>query len=153
MKRFLVAVFVLASMVLVVGKERSPEWNKVRKAHIKKHPACALCGSTKSVQVHHIQPFHLHPELELESSNLITLCTSKYWGVNCHIVAGHSGNFKLENNNVMEDVENLKEIVERTRCWKEGCMNNDEFLTYTKKMKKRTQKYMCETYNKCGKEK
>jgi hypothetical protein len=151
MKRFLIAVFVLASMVLMAGEERSPEWNKVRKAHLKKHPACALCGSKKDVQVHHIKPFHLHPELELEPSNLITSCTSKYWGFSCHVKVFHGGNFQYENPNVLEDIKNIQEIVRSTKnCFTDDiCMENlDKEL---KAINKRTKKYNCETYGKCSK--
>lgn len=53
---------------------RSPHWSTVRKAHLEKHPACEVCGATAKLEVHHKLPFHLHPALELEGSNLITLC-------------------------------------------------------------------------------
>jgi len=53
---------------------RSPKWHKVEKEHLAKEPACQWCGATVKVQVHHVKPFHLHPELELDPSNFITLC-------------------------------------------------------------------------------
>ena len=76
------------------GKGRSPQWPKARKAHLETEPKCAWCGSTKSLEVHHIRPFHLHPELELDPSNLITLCESDE---KCHLSKGHLGSWKQEN--------------------------------------------------------
>ncbi len=86
-----------------LNKTRSKEWPKVRQQHLLLHPTCAVCGKAKNLQVHHIRPFHLHPELELDPSNLITLCESKKGGVNCHLFFGHLGNFKSFNVTVLTD--------------------------------------------------
>jgi len=82
---------------------RSNEWPKVRKAHLLLEPVCALCGGSVTLDVHHIRPFHLHPELELDTANLITLCESKKGGANCHLLFGHLGNFKSFNVTVVTD--------------------------------------------------
>lgn len=81
---------------------RSPHWNNVRDAFVKKHPQCAACGGATHLQVHHKQPFHLHPDLELDPANLITLCESK---TKCHLKIGHLGSWKNFNPNVVEDAE------------------------------------------------
>lgn len=78
---------------------RSHEWPKVEKLHLSKFPACAACGSIKKPQVHHMKPFHLHPELELDPTNLITLCMDN----DCHLLVGHGDNFRAYNPNVQED--------------------------------------------------
>lgn len=52
---------------------------------------------------HHIKPFHLFPELELDTENLIPLCESKKYGINCHLFVGHLGNFKRYNEEVVTD--------------------------------------------------
>jgi hypothetical protein len=83
--------------------QRSPKWETVRKNHLKDHPKCEVCEGTKQVNVHHIQPFHLHPELELEPTNLITLCECLSYGINCHLLIGHLGNYKNVNPNSAED--------------------------------------------------
>lgn len=75
------------------GAVRSPQWAGVRATHLLKEPACQLCGGTSSLQVHHIRPFHIHPELELDQNNLITLCTGNNT-INCHVRFGHLDNFK-----------------------------------------------------------
>lgn len=76
------------------GKARSPEWPKVRAAHLKTQPVCQVCGGTKNLQVHHIQPFHLDQSLELDPNNLITLCENPKW--NCHLKYGHFDNFRTK---------------------------------------------------------
>ena len=63
-----------------IGVMRSDQWPKVRKTHLASHPTCELCGGEKKLEVHHMRPFHLHPELELEPSNLITLCEADKGG-------------------------------------------------------------------------
>ena len=82
---------------------RSSKWRSVRDAHIKSHPFCAVCGGTKKLNVHHIQPFHLNPDLELDPHNLISLCESKRHGLNCHLLIGHLGNFRRINSESVTD--------------------------------------------------
>lgn len=90
------------------GATRSPQWAGVRATHLKKEPNCQLCGGTKDLQVHHIRPFHIHPELELEDTNLITLCTGNNT-INCHIRFGHLDNFKNKwNPDIREDCQTWK---------------------------------------------
>lgn len=80
---------------------RSPHWPKVRAEHLKRCPTCAACGGKDNLQVHHVQPFHLHPDLELDDANLITLCEKP--GHCCHFVFGHNYNWKTWNPHVRED--------------------------------------------------
>jgi len=91
---------------------RSPKWDDVRNMHLTLHGECAACGSKDELQVHHIKPFHLHPELELKLDNLVTLCMSEY---DCHLSIGHGGSFKAYNPNVLEDVEMFKAADESRR--------------------------------------
>jgi 5-methylcytosine-specific restriction endonuclease McrA len=78
--------------------ERSYKWQTVRKEHLKNNPSCIACGRNKKLEVHHIKPVHLHPELELDPSNLVTLCADP-----CHILFGHLMDFKSWNKDVVED--------------------------------------------------
>jgi hypothetical protein len=85
------------------GSKRSPKWKGVEKAFLSLHGFCAVCGETdkKLLAVHHIFPFHIYPQLELDMSNLITLCIAKNkWH---HLHVGHLGNFKYWNPNVGYD--------------------------------------------------
>lgn len=77
---------------------RSPKWRKVRAEHIKKNPKCAACGRKDNLEVHHIVPYHIDPDKELDPENLITLC-GKY----CHFVFGHLMDWKSWNENVVRD--------------------------------------------------
>jgi hypothetical protein len=78
--------------------KRSPGWSAIRKKHLLENGFCAACGKTKNLEVHHIKPVHLFPDLELELSNLVTLCADP-----CHIVFGHFMDFKKWNKTVLYD--------------------------------------------------
>jgi 5-methylcytosine-specific restriction enzyme A len=86
------------------GMERSPKWPGVEKLHLKFHPVCEACGSSKNLNVHHKKPFHLFPEHELDMNNLITLCMDK----ECHIKIGHGDNFKDYNPDVEVDAQKIR---------------------------------------------
>lgn len=60
---------------------RSSKWPAVRAAFVKQNPRCAACGSVEELNVHHVQPYWSHPQLELEPENLITLCRWHHWTV------------------------------------------------------------------------
>lgn len=76
---------------------RSPEWNKVRKLHLKDQNECQSCGKISALEVHHIVPVHIDRTLELDPSNLLTLCER------CHLVFGHLSDYRSWNKNVVED--------------------------------------------------
>jgi len=84
-------------------RKRSSRWPTVRKDFLIKNNSCAACGQIDHLQVHHIEPFHLNPSLELDESNLITLCEDEYL---CHLHIGHLGSFKDKNPNVRIDAAN-----------------------------------------------
>lgn len=83
------------------GVSRSSQWPRVRKDFLAQHPKCAVCGGTKDVNVHHKLPYHLHPELELDPANLITLCNHQMH----HLVMGHLGNFESYNEEIETDAK------------------------------------------------
>jgi 5-methylcytosine-specific restriction endonuclease McrA len=85
--------------------KRSSKWDTVRKNFLKTNSTCAVCGGKDKLEVHHKQPFHEHPELELDPTNLITLCESKSNGVTCHLLFGHLGNYRSINKDVDKDVQ------------------------------------------------
>lgn len=93
------------------GGKRSSEWPKVEKEHLKNFPTCASCGTDKHIQVHHKKPFHLHPELELDPNNLISLCMEN----DCHLYVGHGDDFKAYNPNVVEDAQTVYESVTKNK--------------------------------------
>lgn len=85
------------------GAARSAHWPQVQKSFIKEHPICAVCDKKGSLlnplNVHHQHPFHLHPELELDPKNLITLCRVH------HLWWGHLGNWSSFNADVEMDAQ------------------------------------------------
>ena len=91
--------------------KRSGKWPTVRKAYLEVHGECAACGSKHLLEVHHMMPFHLKPELELDPNNFITLCESGDHGINCHLAIGHLGNFKNFNPDVIRDAENMRKLI------------------------------------------
>lgn len=93
---------------------RSSKWPKVREDYLKVHPGCESCGLVdKGNNVHHVLPFHLFPELELDAGNFVTLCTKH----GCHFLIGHCANFEFYNTHVREDaaliLSRVKESQER----------------------------------------
>jgi hypothetical protein len=60
---------------------RSDLWPETRAAFVAKNPACAACGKRIDLNVHHLIPFYLRPDLELVESNLITLCREHHFRV------------------------------------------------------------------------
>ncbi|EFH85825.1 HNH endonuclease [Ktedonobacter racemifer] len=85
-------------------RARSPEWPRVAHEHLSHEPACVVCGHRgKGLQVHHIKPFHLYPELELDPNNLITLCEIR--GRTHHLLIGHLDDWESYNKRVREDTK------------------------------------------------
>jgi 5-methylcytosine-specific restriction protein A len=83
---------------------RSDKWPTVEKHFKANNPRCAACNGQTRLNVHHVQPFHLRPELELDFDNLITLCMGP---VECHLKIGHGDDFKAWNPGVREDAKTL----------------------------------------------
>ena len=55
---------------------------------------CAVCGSTKQVQAHHLFPRHIWPQLAYDNRLWYPLCRGNK-EIDCHAVIGHgSGNMK-----------------------------------------------------------
>ena len=93
-------------------KRRSSSWPKVRKEHMRTHRNCAACERYKKrhmLEVHHITPFHVAPESELDPDNLITLCRR------CHLLLGHLNNWKLVNPSIIWDAQALLKSIQHAR--------------------------------------
>jgi 5-methylcytosine-specific restriction protein A len=94
--------YTVTPVEVIYDTPRSPQWPDVRKAHLEKEPSCRACGGTQNLEVHHIKPFHLFPDLELVDSNLITLCMEQ--GHPCHFMFGHLLDYQAYNLDVQADV-------------------------------------------------
>lgn len=104
--------------------KRSPKWAALEKSFKASNPTCAACGGRKDLQVHHILPFHLHPELELSVSNLISLCMGDW---DCHLLLGHGNSFQTYNPNVVADAaEMLKDLSKKDQIFKQAKLNRQK---------------------------
>ena len=88
------------------GAPRSGKWPRVRREHLANNPACIACGHDGELEVHHVVPFHDRPALELDDSNLVTLCAEP-----CHRLFGHLTDWRSYNPDVREDAARFLEKV------------------------------------------
>jgi len=98
---------------------RSPQWPKVRAAHLAAHPACAACGTREHLNVHHVYPVSWPggKVVELLESNLLTLCEGP--GRSCHFTFGHAYNWRSFNPCVREDADRFLQRVRNRPCQNE----------------------------------
>lgn len=95
---------------------RSWKWETVRNQHVMDYPVCEACGSDENLNVHHVKPFHEHPELELDPTNLITLCREHHFRIG-HDPDGpgpKGPNWKLSNPKVWSDAKNYRDSLSLT---------------------------------------
>jgi hypothetical protein len=69
----------------------SGRWRRVSREFRARNPSCALCRSNKSVEAHHIVPWHRSEALRYDEANLISLCRDD------HFKFGHFNNWKASN--------------------------------------------------------
>lgn len=84
---------------------RSPHWDEVRNEVVADHPYCAASGMKTGLEVHHIMPYHLRPDLELRKDNLAVLARPY------HFLLGHFCNWQKFNANVVKDAAHWLGLV------------------------------------------
>lgn len=109
-----VAAIIAVSLAVTYAAERSGKWETVRRKHLETQPACAVCGAKTDLEVHHVRPFHLYPELELEPENLLTLCNR-----GCHLLIGHLGSYQSWNPNARGDAAWWRERIKERKYERE----------------------------------
>lgn len=77
---------------------RSSKWGALRKNMIA-DKMCAACMKPDNLELHHITPFRLRPDLELNPINLIVLCK------HCHFTLGHFNNWDRYNPDIVGDAQ------------------------------------------------
>lgn len=86
--------------------------SKAKKLYVKQNPECAVCGCKDHLEVHHVEPVHIKPQLAADPYNFITLCDKGNSG--CHFVFGHFRNFRTKWNPFIrifaEEVRNILEM-------------------------------------------
>lgn len=95
--------------IKALSAPRSPKWKAVRERHLKERPCCEACGCRKGVVPHHVIPVHFDPSLELDPSNLISLCESRTF--NCHLFFGHLKRWDRHNPHVIEDAKHWRDRI------------------------------------------
>lgn len=111
MIQWLLSLFHPRDVCRMMGsKPRSPKWRIVRDWFVKNNPQCCVCETKSNLEVHHIEPYHLFPEKELDKMNLMTLCER------CHLFVGHLGSWQAWNPGVVSDAivwnEKMRERTE-----------------------------------------
>lgn len=103
---------------MMLGVPRSPKWPALRKVHIEAFPQCEVCGQVEPKdqrEVHHVKAYHLHPELELEPSNLRTVHRNCFGGFPGHCFAGHLMDWSDINPNFDFDASYLRTLFKRRK--------------------------------------
>lgn len=104
---------------------RSSRWPAVRAEHLRRHGECAACGQRDSLQVHHVIPFAVAGQAdadgdgitnELDPDNMITLCSDGIGHTHCHLMLGHSGNFRCHNPHVVRDAKRFRDMLAGKVC-------------------------------------
>jgi 5-methylcytosine-specific restriction endonuclease McrA len=62
---------------------------------------CAACGRSDHLEAHHVLPFHLYPQFEMDPRNWIALGRHPDH-LNCHLIVGHLGDYEAFNPLVRE---------------------------------------------------
>jgi hypothetical protein len=103
---------------------RSSNWKIIRKKHLEENPFCSGCKKIDKLEVHHIEPYHVNPNRELDSSNLITLCK------NCHFTIGHLMDWNSWNIDVINDSKvYLDKVIKRPYIIK--AQSNENSVIYS----------------------
>jgi len=102
------------------------ELTKAKKAYLKQFPECAICGNNKSLEVHHIVPVHIDPNIATSEKNFITLCDIS--NQSCHRWFGHLGDFKNKYN------LQIREFAIFTRWFIESKDSTRKFIIPTETM-------------------
>ena len=88
------------------GVPRSPKFAKLAKEFIKeKGGKCEATGVSFDLEVHHILPYHLYPEKELDKNNFIVLT---HW---IHFFLAHLGRWASHNEKIVEHAKWLRELI------------------------------------------
>jgi hypothetical protein len=103
---------------------RSANWKIIRRQHLGENPFCSGCKKTDKLEVHHIEPYHVNPNRELDPSNLITLCKS------CHFTIGHLMDWNSWNIDVIMDCKVYLNKV-KNRPYQIKAQSNENSIIYS----------------------
>ena len=86
---------------------------KAKKLYLINHLECALCGTIKKLEVHHIIPVHIDLNMACNPINFVTLCDNLF-NDGCHNRFGHFGNFKTCYNKQIRELIMFSRILNKT---------------------------------------
>jgi 5-methylcytosine-specific restriction protein A len=89
---------------------RAGGWSRERGLWLRDHGLCAVCGFDENLNVHHIIPYHVRKDLELDRGNFITLGERCPTG-NHHLLYGHLGDWKSWNANVVAMAAEMYKLI------------------------------------------
>lgn len=95
---------------LLLLRENSQRWKKLKKEHLKKESECAVCGRRANLEVHHIIPVSFDASKQFDSNNLITLCATP-----CHFSFGHFFCYHCYNKDVRKMAAEFKKAMHTKR--------------------------------------
>ena len=90
----------------------SPEVRKAMESYRKAHPVCEWDECSDEIEVHHIQPVSVRPDLAADTNNMISLGAKR-----CHLCVGHAGNYRLHY------ISNIKEICKLRKIENDKTIN------------------------------
>ena len=82
--------------------KRHKWWNKLKQKYLQENPKCEWCGQDADT-VHHIIPVHVNRDLEMEESNLMSLCDNRTR--KCHFIVAHYCHWVKYNDKIKEITE------------------------------------------------
>ena len=85
------------------------QMTKAKRAYRVLYPECAVCGNQRFLEVHHVKPVHVYPELACDPENFITLCDAK--NNSCHRWIGHLGDFRNKWNKGIREYALISRIM------------------------------------------
>lgn len=93
-----------------VDVPRNPGWESFRREIIKGQPACEASGVAWELEVHHLLPVHLRPDLEMVRDNCMVLTRT------LHFWLGHYGNWASYNPRARKEAATfLKRVLHRPK--------------------------------------
>ena len=98
-------------------RKRSSAWPEWSDRYMARHPFCAVTGRLiwrngkfiVEAALHHIVPFHLDPERELDETNVLPMTEAPPF--NAHLIVGHLGDWRSFNPEVVEDARKWREKI------------------------------------------
>ena len=90
----------------IMCASRSPAWAELARRTVEDRPACQCCRAITDLQVHHVLPVHVRPDLELDQTNLLVLCRR------CHLFVGHLGDWSSWNVLAVSDASKMRKRID-----------------------------------------